>query len=150
MTNLLSTYSEETAGEAKNDAVMCILSAIADENNFLLEPLLTLKPVQQLENEPVHDLLRVFVSENYNTYLEFYKKHSNLVTKQWKLDHDKNLRKMRQLTFMQLVESCTEITFETIGRELSLSETEVSVVCDNTLLTNMDVTSQKLKVAATF
>lgn len=125
MTNLLSTYTDETAKEAREDAIMCILSAISDPNTFLLEPLLNLKPIQQLENETIYDLLRIFISENFHSYLDFYKKHNDLITKHWKLDHEKNLRKMRQLTFMQLVEGCTEISFETISKELNLSETEV-------------------------
>lgn len=41
------------------------------------------------------------------------------------LNHEQNLKKMRLLTFMQLAEGNSEMTFDTIQQELQLEATEV-------------------------
>jgi len=41
------------------------------------------------------------------------------------LNHEQNLKKMRLLTFMQLAEGNSEMSFDTIQQELQLKETEV-------------------------
>jgi len=41
------------------------------------------------------------------------------------LNHEQNLKKMRLLTFMQLAEGNSEMSFDTIQQELHLQETEV-------------------------
>ena len=63
MIDLLRTYSEETASEAREEAQRCVLAALADPDTFLLDHLLSLKPVQSLEGTPVHQLLDIFVSQ---------------------------------------------------------------------------------------
>lgn len=82
MIELLGTYTDQNASQAKPDATRCIISALADPNTFLLDPLLDLKPVGFLKGELIHELLNIFVSENLGTYLEFYKKHNNFIIEQ--------------------------------------------------------------------
>ena len=41
------------------------------------------------------------------------------------LNHEQNLKKMRLLTFMQLAEGNSEMSFDTIQQELQLKDTEV-------------------------
>ena len=41
------------------------------------------------------------------------------------MKHDSNLQKMRLLTFMQMAEGRTEISFDTIQKEMDLQEDEV-------------------------
>lgn len=82
MIELLGTYTDQNASQAKADAIRCINSALADPNTFLLDPLLALKPVSSLKGELIYELLNIFVSENLTTYLEFYKKNKDFVTKQ--------------------------------------------------------------------
>lgn len=41
------------------------------------------------------------------------------------LNHEQNMKKMRLLTFMQLAEGTTEMSFETIQQELQLNENQV-------------------------
>ena len=79
MIDLLRTYSEETASEAREEAQRCVLAALADPATFLLDHLLSLKPVQSLEGTPVHQLLNIFVSQGYAEYQQFYAQHKALV-----------------------------------------------------------------------
>lgn len=41
------------------------------------------------------------------------------------LDHDANVRKMRLLTFIQMAENQTEMTFDTLMQELQLNVDDV-------------------------
>lgn len=82
MIELLGTYTDKNASHAREDAIRCIVSALADPKTFLLDPLLSLKPVRFLEGELIHDLLNIFVSENLAAYLKFYKEHKEFVTTQ--------------------------------------------------------------------
>lgn len=124
MIELLGTYTSENASVAREDAMKCIVTALADPNTFLLDPLLSLKPVRFLEGELIHDLLSVFVSEKLSSYMNFYKNHKEFVTSQG-LNHEQNMKKMRLLSFMQLAESNPEMTFDQLQKELQIKEDEV-------------------------
>lgn len=56
MIELLGSYTESTASQARDDAQRCIISAIADPNTYLMDHLLTLKPVKQLEGEKIYEV----------------------------------------------------------------------------------------------
>lgn len=56
MIKLLGTYTEENASKARDDAQRCIVTCLKDPNTFLLDHLLSLKPVKFLEGEPIHDV----------------------------------------------------------------------------------------------
>lgn len=124
MIELLGTYTDQDAAHARDDAIRCIVSALADPNTFLLETLLSLKPVQFLQGELIHDLLQIFVNGNLETYLKFYKEHEQFVNSQG-LIHEHNLQKMRLLSFMQLAECNTEISFGIVEKELQIKPDEV-------------------------
>lgn len=124
MIELLGTYTDQDAAHARDDAIRCIVSALADPNTFLLETLLSLKPVQFLEGELIHDLLQIFVNGNLDTYLKFYKEHEQFVNSQG-LNHEHNLQKMRLLSFMQLAECNQEIPFALVEKELQMKADEV-------------------------
>ncbi|XP_017772065.1 PREDICTED: eukaryotic translation initiation factor 3 subunit M [Nicrophorus vespilloides] len=124
LVELLGTYTVENASQAREDARLCIATALADPKTFLLDPLLSLKPVSFLEGQLIHDLLTIFVSENLAAYMNFYKNHKEFVMSQG-LNHEKNMQKMRLLSFMQLAETNNEISFDVIQKELQISEDEV-------------------------
>ncbi|VEL22263.1 unnamed protein product, partial [Protopolystoma xenopodis] len=54
---LLSTYDEANAATARCDAVRCIISVINDVAILAHDKLLSIKPIQFLEGEPVHKVL---------------------------------------------------------------------------------------------
>lgn len=124
MVELLASYTEETANQARGDAEKCIVSSLLDPNTFLLDHLLTLKPVKILEGELIHALLTIFVNEKLPAYLSFYQANQAFV-QQLGLNHEQNLKKMRLLTFMQMSETQKEMNFDTIRNELQLNEDEV-------------------------
>jgi len=153
MIELLGTYTAENASVAREDAMKCIVTALADPNTFLLDPLLSLKPVRFLEGELIHDLLSVFVSEKLPAYLQFYKNHKEFVTSQG-LNHEQNIRKMRLLTFMQLAESNPEMTFEQLTKELQISEDQVEPFIIEILKTKLvrarlDQANRKVHISST-
>lgn len=82
MIELLGTYTDENASYAREDAIKCIATALADPNTYLLDPLLALKPVRFLEGELIHDLLNIFVSEKLSSYQTFYNNHKEFVHSQ--------------------------------------------------------------------
>ncbi|XP_028129854.1 eukaryotic translation initiation factor 3 subunit M [Diabrotica virgifera virgifera] len=153
MIELLGTYTDKNASHAREDAIRCIVSALADPNTFLLDPLLSLKPVRFLEGDLIHDLLNIFVSENLSTYLKFYNEHKEFVSAQG-LNHEQNMQKMRLLSFMQLAESNPEISFDVIEKELQMKPDEVESFIIEVLKTKlvrarMDQSSRKVFVSST-
>lgn len=153
MVELLGTYTAENASQAREDAQRCILAALADPNTFLLDPLLALKPVRFLEGQLVHDLLSIFVSEKLPSYMHFYQNHKEFVHSLG-LNHEQNMKKMRLLTFMQLAEGNSEMTFDTIQQELQLSASQVESFIIDVLKTKlvrarMDQAAQKVYISST-
>lgn len=153
MIELLGTYTSENASYAREDAMKCIVTALADPNTFLLDPLLSLKPVRFLEGELIHDLLSVFVSEKLPSYLQFYQNHKEFVTSQG-LNHEQNIKKMRLLSFMQLAESNPEMTFQHLQDELQIGENEVEPFIIEVLKTKlvrarMDQKARKVHISST-
>ena len=136
MIELLGTYTEENAANAREDANKCVVNFISDPNTFLMDHLLTLKPVKILEGEPIHDLLNIFVSDKLADYISFYNKNKDFV-ESLGLSHEQNLQKMRLLTFMQLAEKVKEIKFETIETELQLKPEEVEEFIVDVLRTKL-------------
>lgn len=79
MIELLGTYTAENASHAKKDAQRCIVTALADPNTFLLDPLLSLKPIKSLKGELIYELFNIFVCEKLSAYMKFYKAHKEFV-----------------------------------------------------------------------
>ncbi|GBP69729.1 Eukaryotic translation initiation factor 3 subunit M [Eumeta japonica] len=153
MIELLSTYTDENASHAREDAIKCIVTALADPNTFLLDPLLSLKPVRFLEGELIHDLLSIFVSEKLSSYQNFYKNHKEFVHSQG-LNHEQNLKKMRLLSFMQMAETNPEISFDEITSELQIEEQDVEAFIIEVLKTRlvrarMDQAARVVRVSST-
>ncbi|XP_027194741.2 eukaryotic translation initiation factor 3 subunit m [Dermatophagoides pteronyssinus] len=154
MVELLTTYTEENASQAREDAHKCIVSAIADPNTFLMDYLLTLKPVKFLEGEPIYELLTIFVTENLSAYVDFYKSHASYITDTLNLSHDANMQKMRLLTFMQMAEIKKELYFADIQKELQLTSDQVEFFIIDVLKTKLvkahiDQANQKVIVSLT-
>lgn len=154
MIDLLRTYTEETASEAGEEAQRCVLAALADPNTFLLDHLLSLKPVQSLEGTPVHQLLNIFISQDYAAYRTFYGKHKALVDSTWGLNHANNETKMRQLTFAQLAQAHPDMPFGLIQKELAIAESEVEEFIIEVLRTRlvrgrMDQAARKVHISST-
>lgn len=119
MIELLGTYTEDNASQAREDAHKCIVTCLADPNTFLMDHLLALKPVKFLEGELIHDLLSIFVSGRLSQYQQFYKNNTDFV-QSLGLNHENNMKKMRLLTFMQMAETRKEMDFSLIQQELVL------------------------------
>uniref|UniRef100_A0A8C9V897 Eukaryotic translation initiation factor 3 subunit M n=1 Tax=Scleropages formosus TaxID=113540 RepID=A0A8C9V897_SCLFO len=101
MVELLGSYTEDNASQARVDAHRCIVSALKDPDTFLFDHLLILKPVCFLEGELIHDV-------------------------SWRsLSHDQNMAKMRLLTFMGMAVEYKEISLDTMQQELQIGTDEV-------------------------
>ncbi|KAL4703399.1 hypothetical protein ACJJTC_011188 [Scirpophaga incertulas] len=153
MIELLGTYTDENASSAREDAIKCIVTALADPKTFLLDPLLNLKPVKFLEGELIHDLLNIFVSENLSSYLAFYKNHKEFVHSQG-LNHEQNVKKMRILSFMQMAEYNPVLLFDDITSELQIETQDVEAFIIEVLKTRLvrariDQAQRVVKVSST-
>ncbi|KER22206.1 LOW QUALITY PROTEIN: hypothetical protein T265_14909 [Opisthorchis viverrini] len=127
---LLSTFTEATAAQARQDAIKCIISVIQDPSLLAHDQLHTLKPIQFLEGEPVHDVslsgycplsqfFKIFVSGNLSTFKTFLNSHPDFLIQNG-LDENACLHKLRLLTLMQLSENQTELSYDAAARELEL------------------------------
>jgi len=153
MIELLGTYTEENASHARDDAHRCIVTSLGDPGTFLMDHLLTLKPVKFLEGEAIHDLLTIFVSDKLSGYLKFYKEKKDFVDSLG-LSHEQNMQKMRLLTFMQMAENKKEISFDTIQEELQLEPDSVEgfvieVIRTKLVRARMDQFNRKVLISST-
>uniref|UniRef100_A0A8C5DIS7 Eukaryotic translation initiation factor 3 subunit M n=1 Tax=Gouania willdenowi TaxID=441366 RepID=A0A8C5DIS7_GOUWI len=134
MVELLGSYTEDNASQARVDAHRCIVRALKDPNTYLFDHLLTLKPVRFLEGELIHDVNSIkcdFVSS---------------------LSHEQNMTKMRLLTFMGMAVEFKEISFDTMQQELQIGAEEVEAFVIDAVRTKMvyckiDQTQQKVVVS---
>lgn len=127
MVELLGTYTTENASQAREEAQRCIVASLGDPQTFLLDRLLQLTPVKFLENELIHDLLKIFVTEKLESYQKFYENHREFVCNKLGLSHEANLRKMRILTFMQMAETQREISFQEIQKHMQIEGGDLEV-----------------------
>ncbi|CAF0939499.1 unnamed protein product [Adineta ricciae] len=121
---LLGTYTKETALKARADAEKCIITSINDPNVFVMDHLLLLEPVKVLEGGTIHKLLNIFVSGRLQDYLDFYAAQKTAIESQG-VKHDRNVAKMRVLTFLQSAENQKEVTFDTIEKEMQIPTDEI-------------------------
>uniref|UniRef100_UPI00358E5F2D eukaryotic translation initiation factor 3 subunit M n=1 Tax=Myxine glutinosa TaxID=7769 RepID=UPI00358E5F2D len=136
MVELLGSYTEENASQARDDAHRCIVRALRDPNTFLFDHLVALKPVRFLEGELIHDLLTIFVSGRLSSYMKFYSANKDFV-ESLGLSHEQNVSKLRLLTFMGMAVEATEIAFGTIQEELQIEEEEVEAFVIDAVRTKM-------------
>lgn len=151
MVELLSTYEDHDAKEASQDAIKCISFAISDPNTYLMDHLIPLKPIKALEGQPIHELLKIFVYKKLSEYREFYRKHKDVVD-MLQLDHEKNVEKMRYLTFMYLAEKNQEIPFDLIKREIEVDDVEaftINVLGTKLVTAKVNHLTQKVIVVST-
>lgn len=151
MFELLGTYTDDNASQARSEAHRCIVSCIADPNVLILDGLLQLKPVKFLEGELIHDLLTIFVSGKLEQYQAFYKQNTDFISSLG-LNHEANLQKMRLLTFMSMAESKRELPFDLISQEIKISSEEVEsfiidVIATKKVICRIDQKNRKVNVS---
>jgi translation initiation factor 3 subunit M len=153
MIEMLGTYTEDNASQARDDAHKCIVTCLADPNTFLMDHLLSLKPVKFLEGELIHDLLTIFVSGKLGQYQQFYKNHTDFINSLGS-SHEENVRKMRFLTFMQMCENRKEMDFSVIQEEMQLDKDQVEEFVIDVLKTKavkarIDQIQEKVLISST-
>ncbi|KAH9640621.1 hypothetical protein HF086_000565 [Spodoptera exigua] len=153
MQKLYRLLHQVVKDQNREDAIKCISTALADPTTFLLDPLLSLKPVRFLEGELIHDLLTIFVSEKLSSYQTFYQNHKEFVHSQG-LDHEQNVKKMRILSFMQMAEVNPELSYDEIISELQIEEKDVEAFIIEVLKTRlvrarMDQNERVVRVSST-
>lgn len=151
MVELLGSYTDDNASQARVDAHKCIVRALKDPKTFLLDHLLALKPVKFLEGELIHDLLTIFVSAKLSSYVKFYQNNKDFIDSLG-LSHEQNMEKMRLLTFMGMAVENKEILFDTMQQELQLGADDVEAFVIDAVKTKMvyckiDQTNKKVVVS---
>ncbi|XP_053576378.1 eukaryotic translation initiation factor 3 subunit M isoform X1 [Bombina bombina] len=151
MVELLGSYTDDNASQARLDAHKCIVRALKDPKTFLLDHLLALKPVKFLEGELIHDLLTIFVSAKLSAYVRFYQNNKDFIDSLG-LSHEQNMEKMRLLTFMGMAVENKEILFDTMQQELQIGADDVEAFVIDAVKTKMinckiDQTQKKVVVS---
>lgn len=116
---LLGSYMENNASQARADTHRCIVRALKYLNVFLFDHLVPLKPVKFLEGELIHDLLTIFVSAKLVSYVKFHQTNKDFIDSLGLL-HEQNMATMRLLTFMGMAVKNKEISFDTVQQELQI------------------------------
>ncbi|KAG5446351.1 Eukaryotic translation initiation factor 3 subunit M [Clonorchis sinensis] len=151
---LLSTFTEATAAQARQDAIKCIISVIQDPSLLAHDQLHTLKPIQFLEGEPVHDFFKIFVSGNLATFKTFLKSHPDFLSQNG-LDEDACLHKLRLLTLMQLSENQMELSYDAAAKELELPLGElepfiIEAVRQRSVACKLDQVNRRILITGAF
>ncbi|CAD5115638.1 DgyrCDS4595 [Dimorphilus gyrociliatus] len=120
----LSTFEAEDSKKATKEAEKCIFILINDPRYFLMDHLLNLEPVKALKGSLIFELLQIFIHQRVAQYLDFYSKNQEFI-EMMKLNHERNLKKMRILTLMQIGEFNRVVDFSTLERELKLESDQV-------------------------
>ncbi|XP_070618374.1 eukaryotic translation initiation factor 3 subunit M [Erythrolamprus reginae] len=136
MVELLGSYTEDNASQARVDAHRCIVRALKDPNTFLFDHLLALKPVKFLEGELIHDLLTIFVSAKLASYVRFYQNNKDFIDSLGLL-HEQNMAKMRLLTFMGMAVENKDVSFDTMQQELQIGADDVEAFVIDAVKTKM-------------
>jgi translation initiation factor 3 subunit M len=69
-------------------------------------------------------LLNIFVSGRIQDYLEFYAKEKSFIESSG-VKHEKNIAKMRLLTFLQIAESQKELTFDAVEKQMQIQADDI-------------------------
>jgi len=123
MLELLSTFNEESATEAKVDAENCIRDFITRPDVFMMDNLLGLKPVEALTGTPWYQLLTVFVSGTLQDYMKLYEEHTDFINQN--LDHNACISKMSLLTFLTMASHQSHISFSDLSNQLNLDVDDI-------------------------
>ncbi|KAG8366964.1 hypothetical protein BUALT_Bualt16G0023000 [Buddleja alternifolia] len=127
----LETFSGEdslTVNEAKEEAVRAVIEFVKAPDTFQGD-LLELPAIALLEKDakyaPVYKLLKIFLTERLDAYLEFHSSNSTLLTS-YGLVHEDCVAKMRLISLVDLgtIES-GQIPYSLIKETLQIEENEV-------------------------
>ncbi|KAI9153147.1 hypothetical protein LWI28_006718 [Acer negundo] len=131
LTKYLATFSGEdasTVGEAKEEAVRTIIEFVKAPDMFQCD-LLDMPAVGQLEMDAkyalVYQLLKIFLTQRLDAYLEFQASNSNLL-KSYGLVHEDCISKMRLMSLVDLGSNESgQIPYDLIRDTLRISDDEV-------------------------
>ncbi|XP_038889188.1 eukaryotic translation initiation factor 3 subunit M-like [Benincasa hispida] len=133
LTKYLVTFSGEdahTLNEAKEEAVHAIVEFVKAPNMFKCD-LLDMPAVGQLEKDAkyslVYQLLKIFLTQRLDTYLEFQAANSTLL-KSYGLVHEDCIAKMRLLSLLDLGSNeSARIPYALIKDTLRINDDEVEL-----------------------
>ncbi|KAL8124688.1 uncharacterized protein LOC141718546 [Apium graveolens] len=131
LTKYLATFSDEdaqTVAEAKEEAVRAVIEFVRTPDMFQCD-LLDMPAVAQLEKdakyELVYQLLKIFLTQKLDAYLEFHLANSSLL-KNYGLLHEDCVAKMRLMSLVDLGSSESgHIPYDIIKCTLQIADDEV-------------------------
>lgn len=131
LTKYLATFSGEEAhaiGEAKEEAVQAVVEFVKAPDVFRCD-LLDMPAVKQLENDAKHalvyQLLKIFLTERLDSYLEFQAANSTLI-QEYGLVHEDCITKMRMMSLVDLAsDESGQIPYALIKDTLQINDGEV-------------------------
>ncbi|KAL0855853.1 hypothetical protein Bca101_061006 [Brassica carinata] len=131
LTKYLATFSNEDAlDDAKEEAVRAVIEFVKASNIFQCD-LLDLPAVAQLEKDakyaPVYQLLKIFLTQRLNAYLEFQAANAECLQSYGLVDED-CVTKMRLLSLVDLAsDESGKIPYASIKDTLQVKEEEVEL-----------------------
>ncbi|XP_059670462.1 uncharacterized protein LOC132315994 [Cornus florida] len=128
LTKYLITFSGEEASNAKEEAVRAIIEFVKTPDMFQCD-LLDMPAVAQLEKDAkyalVYQLLKIFLSERLDAYLDFHAANSTLL-KSYGLVHEDCMAKMRLMSLVDLGSAESgQIPYSLIKDTLRINDDEV-------------------------
>ncbi|KAL1824443.1 hypothetical protein DCAR_0312522 [Daucus carota subsp. sativus] len=131
LTKYLATFSDEDAqnmAEAKEEAVRAVVEFVKTPDMFQCD-LLDMPAVAQLEKdakyESVYQLLKIFLTQKLDAYLEFHSANSSLL-KNYGILHEDCVAKMRLMSLVDLgANESGHIPYDLIKHTLQIADDEV-------------------------
>ncbi|XP_060193459.1 uncharacterized protein LOC132622805 isoform X1 [Lycium barbarum] len=132
LTKYLETFSAEdasTMNEAKEEAACAIIDFVRSSDMFKCD-LLDMPAIAQLEKDakfaPVYQLLKIFLTQRLDAYLDFEAANSALLKSYGRLVHDDCISKMRLMSLVDLgLNESSQIPYSVIKEALRIDDTEV-------------------------
>uniref|UniRef100_A0ACD5WRR4 Uncharacterized protein n=1 Tax=Avena sativa TaxID=4498 RepID=A0ACD5WRR4_AVESA len=123
-----SADDADVIGEAKEEAAAAIIEFVKSADLYQCD-LLDMPAVAQLEKDekykPVYELLKIFLTQRLDSYLEFQSANSTLL-QGYGLVHEECITKMRLMSLLDLSSHCAgEIPYSAITKALGINDDEV-------------------------
>ncbi|KAM9957675.1 hypothetical protein ACTFIW_012642 [Dictyostelium discoideum] len=128
----LQTFTKEDSQEAQEDAVRVCIESISLQELYQSDYLLDLPAVQYLEGSTVsansltYELMKIFATEQLDSYLQFQQKNPNFLSTIG-LSNDDCLQKIRLLSLATLTSEQSKVPYSLISKMLQIDENEVEM-----------------------
>uniref|UniRef100_A0A1I8FJZ4 PCI domain-containing protein n=1 Tax=Macrostomum lignano TaxID=282301 RepID=A0A1I8FJZ4_9PLAT len=138
--DLMDAYTEQERIQSQRRS-----HYVHHDSVYIMDHLLSLKPIQFLEGELIHELLMIFVSGSLTDYLTFADKNADFV-RGLNICAESCMNKLRLLTLMRLAENKLELDYALLQDELKMESDDLEefIIDGGGILQKLDEVQRKV------